>query len=129
MLRFCILQKICYTNDYKGNVGLFKDTDTPSNPFYKAFGNNWVSEIYCQIYDMSREKGIVIGKNLILVDNEAGMYFQGKKVDLITNYLFNQKNTISQRLNIPLDEVQIGIGMQMHMSPNPEGGNYFKIPT
>ncbi len=115
--------------DYKSNVGLFKDTDKPSNPFYKVYGRDWVSEVYIQIFNKAKEKGVIVGKDLLLVDNEAGMYFQGKKVDLMKNYLLTQKKLISEKINIPINEVKIGVGMQLHMSPTPDGGNYFKIPS
>lgn len=116
--------------DYNGNVGLFddKDPNTP-NPFLRAYGKDWVSELYVKIYNKAKDRNILVGKDLILIDNEAGMYFKGKKVDLMTSYLLKQKQLIANKLNIPINQVNLGVGIEMHMSPNPDGSNYFKIPT
>jgi len=114
---------------YRGNSGMYKDTDKPSNPFYKAYGKDWIAELYLLCQKKATENGIIVGKELVMVHNEAEVYYPSKKLTILLEELLKDKKIIAERLNIPIDEVQLDVGIQLHMSPSPDNSNYFKIPS
>jgi hypothetical protein len=114
---------------YRGNSGMYKDTDKPPNPFYKAYGKNWIAELYLLHQKRATENGIVVGKELVMIHNEAEAYYPGKKLTILLEELLKDKTIIAERLGVPKDQVQLDVGLQLHMSPSPDNSNYFKIPS
>lgn len=100
------------------------------NPFYRVWGENWIAKIYSITYEKAKDKGLTPGKDFIMIYNDGELSYPGKKLTLVHNELLETKRKIAKELGISLEEVQLDVGIQLHITPNPNNdGNYFKIPS
>ncbi len=85
------------------------------SPMYKVYGQDWVEEAYRLAWNEAKNTGRIIGKDLHLVFNTAGIETENPTADYEFNYLFDLKKKLSQDLGIarPFD-----IGMQFHVRCN-----------
>lgn len=113
------------------NVGWYNDGNQ-ENPLYRLFGKKWMSESYVRIYNAAKERGISVGKDLIMIYNEAHISSPNRKAEFVFDVLSSVKQEVSQSLGIQGEQVQLDIGMQLHLSAKPElssPGTYISIPN
>jgi GH35 family endo-1,4-beta-xylanase len=112
------------------NVGWYNDGNH-ENPLYRLFGKKWISESYARIYNAAKENGIIIGKDLFMIYNEAHISSPGRKTEFVFDMLSSVKQEVSQALSLKGEQVQLDVGIQLHLSANPElssPGTYISIP-
>jgi GH35 family endo-1,4-beta-xylanase len=102
-----------------------------ANPLFQYYGEDWLAEIYVKIYEQAQQRNLEIGKDIVMIYNESELTSSTEKANFVHTMLTTTKNTISQRLNIPLDSVQLDVGVQLHLSNNQEDykDGYISIPT
>lgn len=112
-----------------GNVGVYKGDN---NPLYRVFGGEkWVAEVYVRIAEKAQEKGLTLGKDLILIYSaDTKTFISQEKVKLDHKILLDTKREIAQRLGIPIEEAQLDVALQFHLSNNPaDYPHHTKPPT
>lgn len=115
--------------EWQGNVGWYVENE---NPLYKVWGKKWISEVYLLLVEKAKSLGLTVGRDVILFYNDSHIFTTGKKANLIFDVLSTVKQEIAQGLGIPIEQVQLDVGSQLHFSLKPElsdPGNYWLPPT
>jgi len=103
---------------YKGNIGWYTSNE---NPLYRIYKEDWIAEVYTKAYQKAIEKGLTVGKDVVFIYNDSDLTHVPKKAALVHSVLTKTKSEISRRLGITPDEVQLDVGIELHLSE--EGKN------
>lgn len=123
-----------WDNSWQGKpdeVGWYDDQNR-ENPLYRLFGTKWLSEVYARIYRQAEVQKFHIGKDLFLIYNDAHISSPGRKAQFLLGILSSVKKEVSQVLGILIEQVQLDVGMQLHLSMTPQTsspGTYILPPT
>jgi len=86
------------------------------NPLYSAFGKEWVTEAYVDLYNQTIAAGLVPGKDFTIIGiNQGGLESSGSNADFVISEINTIKKSISNRLNIPISEIPFDLGIQFHL--------------
>ncbi|MGB9881952.1 MAG: hypothetical protein ACPLPV_04195, partial [Methanomassiliicoccales archaeon] len=96
-------------------------------PYYKFFGDNWITEAYLAFEDVRREMGLP-RENFTLLVAEYGIDLPGRKSEFYEDRLRTIKQRIAQELGISWKQVQLDIGIQCnHIYDSPYEEEYYRL--
>lgn len=94
------------------NTGMPRwETEQENSPFYHAFGEEWVEKAYRMAWNEATRTNRIVGKDVHLVYNSAGIDTQTPLADFEFEYLKGLRDKLSTDLDI---ERPFDIGMQFH---------------
>jgi len=104
------------------------------SPYYNFLGEDYLVEGYITFYKAGIENGLKPGKDFRLILSVDGIFFPNPKLDLAINTVQRMRKQISQRLNIPTENVQIDLAVQWRFDPTITGGKMsdkgrYRMPT
>ena len=104
------------------------------SPYYKYLGRDYLVEGYIAFYQAGINNGLRPGKDFRLILSVDGIFFPNPKLDLAINTVRRMREQISQRLNIPVEDVQIDLALQWRFDPTVTGGQMsnegrYRMPT
>jgi hypothetical protein len=104
------------------------------SPYYNFLGEDYLVEGYIAFYKAGIENGLKPGKDFRLILSVDGIFFPNSKLDLAINTVQRMREQISQRLNIPVEDVQIDLAVQWRFDPTVTGGKMsdegrYRMPT
>ena len=87
------------------------------SPFYKAYGEQWITEAYVRLYKIAVEEyGLTPGVDFKIIGvNERGIEKPGLQTDFVIKQVNKIKKEISTRLDIPVNEIPFDIGIEFHL--------------
>ena len=85
-----------------------------TSPYFYTLGPQWLTEAYVKTYQIAGEMGFD-QDSIKLIYNDYDIELPGPKAELIKRELAQRKQEIAQRLGIPVEDVQLYIGMQFHL--------------
>ena len=103
-----------------------------NSPYFRAYGDQLITQSYLMVYRIAQENGLVAGKDFRLIYNDYDIFRLGGKANVVFNALSKAKTDIAKELGISESEVQLDVGMQYHLDVNTPVDNtigYFKVPT
>lgn len=88
------------------------------SPYEGAYGRDVLVEAYLTYYKAAEKEGLVVGRDVFFVINEAGIYMNNPKTDMFVKELKYTKELIAQRLqkegkSITANDVSLGVSMQV----------------
>jgi len=104
------------------------------SPYYRYLGKDYLVEGYLAFYNAGIEKGLRPGEDFRLILSVDGIFFPNPKLDLAINTINTMKRKISERLGIPVEDVQIDLAIQWRFDPTVSGGKMsnegrYRMPT
>ena len=104
------------------------------SPYYRYLGKDYLVEGYLAFYNAGIEKGLRPGEDFRLILSVDGIFFPNPKLDLAINTINTMKRKISERLGIPVEDVQIDLALQWRFDPTVTGGKMsnegrYRMPT
>ena len=111
-----------------GKAGWYTD-ENGQNPLYRVYGKKWLSQIYMMIYEQPEKAGIKIGKDLMMIYNDSHLtppYQEHSK--LVLEALSNAKQEVADGLGLSSEDIQLDIGIQLHLSLKPDQDISYIVP-
>jgi GH35 family endo-1,4-beta-xylanase len=104
------------------------------NAYYDAYGDRLIIDVYEEFYRQAADYDLTPGKDFILVYNDYNLYENSQKSNYAFKVLSEAKKQIAKDLNIPENNVQLDIGMQMrmwygHTDKNKSSYGHYPVPT
>jgi len=104
------------------------------SPYYRYLGRDYLVEGYIAFYNAGIENGLRPGEDFRLILSVDGIFFPNQKLDLAINTIQTMKREISNRLGIPVENVQIDLAIQWRFDPTVTGGQMsnegrYRMPT
>ncbi|MGB9881950.1 MAG: endo-1,4-beta-xylanase, partial [Methanomassiliicoccales archaeon] len=98
---------------YSGHYGWME------SPFYKAYGQKWITEAFVRLYNAASSQGLEYGKDYhIMLINEYDIEIPSPKASFVMGNVAEIKKEIEARIGTPID---ITIGLQFHVSTGAGG--------
>jgi len=104
------------------------------SPYYRYLGKDYLVEGYIAFYNAAIENGLRPGEDFRLILSVDGIFFPNQKLDLAINTIQTMKREISNRLGIPVENVQIDLAIQWRFDSTVSGGatsdqGRYRMPT
>jgi len=120
-----INEAVWATNDNRG---------WENDPIYRVYGKELIFKIYMAFYKNAKEMGLEQGKDFRLIYNDYNLYENSGKSDFAFEILSETKQEIAKELGIPVDQVQLDVGMQMRMRDgykdrNKSNHGHYPVPS
>lgn len=105
-------------------------TGWDDSPYYRAFGDRVIIELYLMSYRVAKEVGLDPGQDIVLLYCDFDLFAPGPKADFVYTQLARAKAEIATALKIPESQVPFGVAIQMHLylkGKKPTG--YYPVAT
>ncbi len=117
---------IVVTNEvfYNGNW------DEENNPLFEKWGKNWLVNVYAEFFIQAERRGLILGEDYFIVDNENGLTDKANRAFVIEE-LKKFKEATAEEINLrrqsegfppdlKAEDILIIIGSQNHVATHPD---------